>query len=395
MKLCVVKNQDIGLSETFIRVQIEGLPAEVSVIHGSPPRLEREGAEPLYTSAPVRASQRLSRRFNKTPAIWHKHAAEYTYLLKASGAEVVLAQYGTTGVLVMEACKRLGLPLVVHFHGYDASRTSVLEELGEGYRLLFQRASALIVVSRKMRSQLLELGAPPDKLVLNPYSVDVEMFTGGGLAASDPTFLAVGRLVEKKAPHLLLLAFAEVHRRYPAARLRLIGDGELWNIVQELVGGLGLEDVVELLGAQPHDVVRAEMQRVRAFVQHSVVAASGDSEGMPNSILEAGASGLPVVSTDHAGIPDAVVDGETGFVVPERDVKAMAERMLQLAEDPLLAERMGKAARRHISALFGREERLGRLWAVMESAYEGYPLSPELLRDDMDPASAELRASTS
>ena len=91
MKLCVVKTPEIGLSETFIRVQIEGLPAEVSVIHGNPPRLEKEGAEPWTPSAPVRIYQRVRHRFNKAPKIWDRQAAEYAYLLKESGAEVVLA----------------------------------------------------------------------------------------------------------------------------------------------------------------------------------------------------------------------------------------------------------------------------------------------------------------
>lgn len=394
MKLCVAKNQEIGLTETFIRVQIERLPAEVSVIHGSPPCLE-EGKAPLAVPAPVQIYLRVRRRLSGHRTAWSSRTAEYVSLLKASGAEVVLAQYGTTGVAVMEACRRLGLPLVVHFHGYDASRTDVLEKNQEGYRSLFQQASALIAVSRKMRERLIQLGAPPEKVVLNPCGVSLKVFEAGSPAGSGPVLLAVGRLVEKKAPHLLLLAFAQVHRQCPEARMRLVGDGPLRHVMEELAVGLGLEGAVELLGAQPHDVVGSEMQRARAFVQHSVVAANGDSEGMPISILEAGASALPVVSTDHAGIPDAVLDGETGFVVPERDVNAMAERMLQLVRDPLLAEQMGKAARRHIAERFSQEYRLGRLWDVIESAHKGCPLSSDLLRDDLHPMTAGISSWTS
>jgi glycosyltransferase involved in cell wall biosynthesis len=134
-----------------------------------------------------------------------------------------------------------------------------------------------------------------------------------------------------------------------------------------LTRDLGIENGVTFMGAQPATVVREEMRRARCFVQHSVEAPSGDSEGTPVSIIEAGATGLPVVSTRHAGIPGVVVEGETGFLVAEHDVEAMAERMLDVARDPELAGRLGRAARRRVEAYFSIEGSVADLWKIIQS----------------------------
>src|SRR5438132_3366189 len=119
------------------------------------------------------------------------------------------------------------------------------------------------------------------------------------------------------------------------------------------------------------------MRRARCFVQHSIVAPSGDSEGTPVSILEAGATGLPVVSTRHAGIPDVVIEGETGFLVDEGDVHGMAEYMLRMIKEPELAGRMGAVAQKHIQENFSRARSLNRLWSIIESCIEAKAESPD------------------
>jgi glycosyltransferase involved in cell wall biosynthesis len=121
------------------------------------------------------------------------------------------------------------------------------------------------------------------------------------------------------------------------------------------------------MGAKPPCVVQRELRQARCFVQHSVVAPDGATEGTPVSILEAGASGLPVISTRHAGIPDVVLEGETGFLVQERDVSGMAERMLQLAVNPALAGKMGGMARIRIEAEFSMPKRIGNLRKIIQS----------------------------
>jgi glycosyltransferase involved in cell wall biosynthesis len=205
--------------------------------------------------------------------------------------------------------------------------------------------------------------------------VDCSAFGGANPATAPATFLSVGRFTAKKAPDLTLRAFARVRQKVPGAQLRMVGFGPLLEPCRKLAGELGLDGAVTFLGACPPPVIQGEMRRARCFVQHSIVAPDGDSEGTPVSILEAGASGLPVVSTRHAGIPDVVLDGVTGLLVEEGDVEGMACALVRLALDPDLAARLGQAARQRIAEHFSLPDRIGRLWAILDSCIAGAPLS--------------------
>ena len=350
-----------SLSETFIRAHIERLPAQVVLAYGSPPRVAKR-AVLSWTRRALYKTWRIASG-TETDSV----TLAYEKVFRRYRPCAVLAEYGTAGVAVMAACRRAGIPLIVHFHGYDASMHNVLIEHVDTYPLLFQRASAIVVVSRAMEQKLTALGASAGKLRYNPYGVDCGEFAGADPAHAPATFLAVGRLTPKKAPHLTLEAFAKVRRLIPTALLRMIGDGPLTTECRRVAQALGIEKSVTFLGAQPPSVVRAELRGARCFVQHSVEAASGDSEGTPVAILEAGATGLPIVATRHAGIPDVVIDGETGFLVDEHDVDGMAQRMLRLAEDPVLAGRLGRAARVRIEGCFSMERSIGELWKIIQS----------------------------
>jgi hypothetical protein len=129
------------------------------------------------------------------------------------------------------------------------------------------------------------------------------------------------------------------------------------------------------MGVVSHSEVAVTMGQARAFVQHSMRTSYGDSEGTPVAVLEAGASGIPVVATRHAGIKDVVVDGETGLLVDEGDVEGMAECMLRLAEDSALAATLGKAARERISAEFSMDRSISNLWHIVETAIDTYKAS--------------------
>lgn len=366
--------------ETFVRAHAERLPARVHLLFGGFfPYLE-EGDAPLLPAPQRLAARAISSALGATPRAVLKEMTVrgsdarrgriLARRLRRTGADVVLAEYGPTGVAAMGACERAGVPLVVMFHGYDAYADWILGGEGRRYPELFDRAAALIAVSRDMSEQLRSLGAPADRLSVNPCGVDLERFRPVR-APGPPHFVFVGRFVDKKAPHLTVLAFERVVRAVPEARLVMIGDGPLRDACTQLVGALGLESSVELPGRRPHEDVARAMAGARAVVQHSVRSTHGDSEGTPVAILEAGASGLPVVATRHAGIVDAVIDGETGLLVEERDIEGMAERMLRLARDAELAERLGTAARRHIADNYSMTRHIERLWGVLGSAIDG------------------------
>jgi colanic acid/amylovoran biosynthesis glycosyltransferase len=361
-KLCVVAPYVPSLTETFIRSHIEDLPAKVTVVHSWRPAI----GDQTVLSFPTLVYHKVSRMLTGA-GLEREQAAAYLKVFRDYKIDAVLAEYGEMGVQVMDAIEQSGVPLIVHFHGYDASVKSVLEEHRETYPRMFGIASGIIAVSRAMQRKLISLGAPENKIHYNPYGVDCDRFAGANPAAAPPLFIAVGRFTEKKAPQITLNAFARVLKSFPEARLRMIGEGPLLEECQKLVTDLGIGNAVVFLGGQSHAVISDEMQQTRCFVQHSVVSPTGDQEGTPVAILEAGATGLAVVSTRHAGIPDVVIEGETGFLVDEHDEVSMAQHMLRLAQEPELAGKMGEAARTHVRQNFSREERLGNLWKIIDS----------------------------
>jgi glycosyltransferase involved in cell wall biosynthesis len=198
----------------------------------------------------------------------------------------------------------------------------------------------------------------------------------------------VGRLVEKKAPHLTINAFAGVLQQFPGARLDMIGDGPLREQCQSLITHRGLGGAVRLLGVRSSEDVAETLNRASLFIQHSVTAPDGNTEGLPVALLEAMASGLPVVATRHSGIPEAVSDGETGILVEENDVQGMMQAIAALLADPGRAQAMGKAGRARILAHFTQAHMRDRLRAVMGLSL-GWRLrnrlSPLLRSDWADP----------
>jgi len=358
MNVCIVDNTD-PMSTTFIRLQCEQFPANVFALYGQTAHFQ--GRPIPYKSLTFRIKRLI------TKPMPDRETCSYAAAFRKYRADVAVAQFGPAGVRIMNACRLVKIPLVVHFRGYDASIDSVLEKHQSSYPQMFKSADALIAVSRQIEQWLLSSGAHRNKVHYNPSGVDCDRFQGSEPDRSDVQFLFVGRFVEKKAPHLLLLSFKQVLDQCPSARLRMVGDGPLLGLCRDLAMALKIDYAVTFLGVLGHDDVCAEMKRCRALVQHSLRATNGDCEGTPNAIMEAGASGLPVVSTRHAGIPDVVVEGATGFLVDERDIEGMASHMLTLAQNPNLAAKMGQAARLRIIDHFSMQRSINRAWEIIES----------------------------
>ena len=368
-RLCIACSQLGAVSETFIRDHITRLPMPVRVLHGGSPCYDGEGRN-VGPSRIARLAQALSRWLGGSglPWLYDKPIARF---LRRNNIAAVLTEYGTVGVKVMKACTRAGVPLVVHFHGYDAYKNEIIESNRQQYAEMFEYASAIVAVSQDMKQQLIAIGAPAEKIFWIPCGVDTTVFDKAAPENAEIQFLAVGRFVEKKAPQLTLLAFSKVLKTCPDSTLKMIGDGQLFGLCQQMAQALGISDAVEFTGFQDHDFVRAAMQKALAFVQHSVRPLDGDSEGTPVGVTEAQATGLPVVATAHAGIKDVVIDGETGFLVDELDVDGMAEAMIKLARDPDLAARLGRAGRQRVIEKFSFQTSLQKLAQVIKTASGG------------------------
>ena len=275
--------------------------------------------------------------------------------LDESGAEVVHCHFGTNGVLALPLLRKRSLPLVVTFHGHDVAGLMPHNARSLRYfryqRLapeMFERASLLLCCSDELAARLLELGAPEQKTIVHRLGVDLKRFTAPERPDRPVTILMIGRMVEKKGMRYGLRAFAEVHARHPDVKLRLVGDGPLADELRQMAETLGVSAAVTFVGVLDAAGVRSELETADVLMAPSVVGRRGDRESGVIVLKEAGAMGLPTVGTRHGGIPEIIDDGETGFLVPERDAPALADRLRMLAEDPALRRRLGASARQKI-----------------------------------------------
>lgn len=289
---------------------------------------------------------------------------------------LIHAHFGPNGVLAMPLAQKLKIPLLVTFHGYDITlnrrhiwRTGKLLY----YQLLLheaelqRQAKGFIAVSRFIQQKLIEQGYPPEKILLHYIGVDTDKFSPLEQPAQERYLLCVGRHTEKKGIDTLLRAFARIAHKHPDVVLLQVGEGKLTSKLQALARQLGIEGRVRFLGARPHHEVKQLMQQAEIFALPSQVAPSGECEGLPIVILEASACGVPVVATYHSGIPEAVIDGETGFLVAEKDDLALAAKLDVLLGDRALGKTMGRQGRALIEAQFDIRRQTAKLEAIYNS----------------------------
>jgi glycosyltransferase involved in cell wall biosynthesis len=366
-KVAVVLPELSRRTETFFLEHLRRLPFPLTVLTGPGLQYDEEGRDVAGRSLLRRIGDRI--RVAAGRATFEEvHEEALARHLSRSGVRCVLAEYGLLGLKLHRPCRLAGTPLVVHFHGFDAWRTDLLEKHGDAYREMFGYASSVVAVSGEMREHLIGLGAPPERVAHVHCGVDVSRFTPAAPEAAGPHFLFVGRFVEKKAPHLLLTAFAGVLEEVTDARLTLVGDGPLLDLSRQLAAALGIGEAVEFTGRLDPAGVRDRMSRARAYVQHSIGAGDGDREGTPVAVLEAMASALPVVSTRHAGIPEVVEEGVSGLLVAEEDVAGMAAAMVELARDPDRAAALGRAGRKFAEGHASIESAVGKLADLIQNA---------------------------
>jgi colanic acid/amylovoran biosynthesis glycosyltransferase len=269
---------------------------------------------------------------------------------------VIHAHFGDRGVLMLGTALKHGIPIVTTFYGYDVSKMPLEAKWVPRLRWLFEKGDRFLAEGPHMRGKLIALGCPAEKVFVQHLGVEPaaipfrERTPDGG-----PTrVLMAASFREKKGLAYGIEAFARVATRRPGALLlTVIGDGPLRPELEAIVARHQAGSFVRWLGYQPHHVFLEEALAAHLFVSPSVVAADGDTEGgAPVTLIEAQATGLPILATTHADIPEVTVPGRSAHLVAERDADALEERLAWLVDHPEAWAEMGRAGRAHVEAEF-------------------------------------------
>ena len=282
--------------------------------------------------------------------------------------DIVHCHFGYEGLKSL-LLRNLGLlqgKLIVTFHGVDMTR--YLREQGNRvYERLFQQGDLFLPISDRWKQKSIELGCPKTKIQVHHMGIDSDSFS---FVARQPQsdrlkLVSVCRLVEKKGIEYAIRAVAQLVKSDRTIEYKIVGDGELKSQLQQLTRELEVEGAVKFLGSQPKSEVIAILNRADVLLAPSVTARDGDCEGIPVSLMEAMATGLPVISTWHSGIPELVEDGVLGFLVAERDVAGLAAKLDYLSDRPELQQQMGQAGRGQVQENYNIDrlnQRLGEIY---------------------------------
>jgi colanic acid/amylovoran biosynthesis glycosyltransferase len=251
--------------------------------------------------------------------------------LRRLAPDVVHVHFGPFGVHLAPVTRLLGIPLVVTFYGFDASRLPSDSRWVDRYMHLWADASAVTVLSEAMRSTIIGLGCPPDKVTIVHLGKNLAEYPFSPPSPPLRRFLSVGRLVEKKGHMDVIEAMHELKTSGTDVELTIVGDGPMRGALDTAVSTWGLEDRVRLVGPENHVSVIRRMRQASAFVLGSKTAPDGDQEGTPTVLLEAQAIGLPCVTTRHGGIPEQIPTESHWLLAEEGDSAGIAERMKALS----------------------------------------------------------------
>jgi colanic acid/amylovoran biosynthesis glycosyltransferase len=285
-------------------------------------------------------------------------------ILRKTDAQLLHIYFGHIAVHLLPLIRKWEKPTVVSFHGAD-----VLVDLHKpGYRRPTQEMLAgvkrVFVRAESLRRAIVDLGCDPEKIDIVRTGIPLDEFPFRAHEVPENgewRFLQAGRLIEKKGLPTTLLAFAKFGARHPRARISIAGEGPMLDELQELARELKIEQRVKFTGLISQEKLRELFYRSHIFLHPSETGRDGNQEGVPNSMLEAMASGLPVFATRHGGIPEVIDDGISGVLVPERDHEALGYALLEAVEDRHLLTRMAQAGAEAVAERFDRRTQVRRL----------------------------------
>jgi colanic acid/amylovoran biosynthesis glycosyltransferase len=295
-------------------------------------------------------------------------------LFERRSADLMHVYFGHTGVHLLPFIKEWDKPCVVSFHGMDIQPRPEQEGYDEQMRELLQAAPLILARSRSLMSRLEEMGCPSEKLRLNRTGIPLDDFPF--VERQPPAdgawrFVQACRLIAKKGLKASVRAFARFQRGHPGARLIIAGEGPLRAEIEQLAGELGIGAAVELRGFLDQRELAKVFTQAHIFLHPSEMTADQNQEGVPNSMLEAMATGLPVLATWHGGIPEAVAHEASGLLVPEKDEEALFRAMERITENANLYTEYAREAGRSVRAEFSQEQAVAKLESYYDEARAG------------------------
>lgn len=359
-KIIIFRNDLLLRSETFIREQARFLAHWKPVLIGYDRVRDSLHLDSLEVQIiPGAAAKTIGRYVLRFWQLLGRPHQPTVAALRATEAKLVHAHFGTDATDIWPSVKALGLPMVVTLHGYDINIHRQWWESGRGGlrrmiypRRLLQMAQEptvhFIAVSHAIKRRAVECGIPEDKITVCYIGVDTERFRPGGLPLDQRSkrILYVGRMVEKKAPLLLIRAFSEVRKQIPDVELAMIGDGPLLKDARRLAQALDIP--VEFLGTQSTNVVLEQLHQARVFCLPSITAENGDAEGLPISIFEAICCGVPVASSAQGADELINIDSarETNFRFTPESLASTLINLLEVgcspSEEPGVQEQVAR-----------------------------------------------------
>lgn len=326
-----------------------------------------------------RARKNFLKRFflkyiRRLPAVYYRGELQVIVkIFERRPADLMHVYFGHTGVHLLPFIKEWNRPTVVSFHGMDIQSRPDQAGYDEQMRELLQTVPLVLARSRSLIERLAQMGCPPERLRLNRTGIPLADFPlAPRRAPADGAWKLVQacRLIAKKGLRTALQAFARFRGLYPAARFTIAGDGPLRDELEKMAQELGVADSITLRGFLSQADLNALYAESHLFLHPSEMTSDQNQEGVPNSMLEAMSTGLPVVATFHGGIPEAVSHERNGLLVPERDAEALFQALRRLAAAPAEWSAFGRAAAQSVQEEFEQTRAIAKLESFYDEALQ-------------------------
>ena len=349
MRILVVCDQYLPISEQFIFNQIHCLK-EHDVFLFARKQINQSGKNFLfikkyfwYQKSGLRLLYKLVKTKSPLPRLIQSRLYRF---IKENSVDVVYIHYGTTAVQYEDIFLNNKLPVICAFHGFDASRKLENSDYSKRIIELCNLFKISTVPSRFLFDKLTKAGVKKEKLKVIPYGANLDEIENIEKKAihksNDLVIIHAGRLVSKKGVPDLVKIFLELAEKYKNIRLQILGEGQQMNIIKDLRETSNYQDRIDLLGAIKHDELISLLKAADIFVLNSRTSETGETEGLPNAIMEAMACGLPIISTFHSGIPEIIENNVSGLLVEPKNNAQLYSALHTLIENATLREQLAK-----------------------------------------------------